>query len=166
MTKPPQLEGTVDEDSETSALDLAAEVDRLEAEVRLLHRRLDDATHEKQVLERSVNNMRALLLPLYRGLRALFGEIELGIGDAPMANGPAPSASTQPPDDARWQSFKHSFPGVGAEIIDALLIHGEMRMTNLANLLKRNYKTVHRAATTLRGAGAITLNQGLLTLKR
>ena len=53
-----------------------------------------------------------------------------------------------------------------AEIIDALLIHGEMRITNLAGLLKRDVRTIYRSEDKLRKAGATTLNGGLLSLKR
>ena len=53
-----------------------------------------------------------------------------------------------------------------AEIIDALLIHGEMRITNLAGLLKRDVRTIYSAEAKLRKAGATTLNGGLLSLKR
>jgi hypothetical protein len=166
VPEPLMLEGIAASDGPDSQQS-RKEQQRLEDENRSLRRDLDDALRDKERLERSIENLRAILAPLHRGLRSLFGEIELAVGDAPL-NGasPAATAAATSPGDPRWQSFKNSFPGVPAEIIDALLIHGDMKMTNLSKFLKRHYETTRKAAYKLRDAGAVTLAGGALGLKR
>jgi hypothetical protein len=167
MARPLQLEGAVlEDDPDGSVQEWRREVQRLEDENRSLRRDLEDATRKQKGLERTIENLRRILSPLYRGLRALFGEIELAVGEAPIGSGPAAIVASQGSDDPRWQSFKNTFPGVPASIIDALLIHGEMGFTNLSHLLKRAYGTTKNAAYKLRDAGAVTINGGTVSLKR
>ena len=161
------LEGTAEADS-SGASDYRKEVQRLEDEVRSLRRDIEDCQLGKARLVRTIENLRSILSPLHRGLRVLFGEIELAVGEAPdpnTPNGAVPAAPNQPADP-RWQNFKASFPGRGAEIIDALMIHGEMRIQHLATLLHCDPRTVGQHAAKLRNAGAITQVQGVLSLKR
>jgi hypothetical protein len=160
--KPLMLEGTVMESPDTQ--DLRRQVQRLEDELRLTRRDLEDRTRERDQHARTIANLRDILSPLHRGLRALFGEIELaGIEDvvAP-ANGSVPKPKAE---DPRWQSYKTRFAGVGAKIIDALLIHGEMRQTALAKFVGHHYDTVSKVARELRSAGALTSDGGVLRLK-
>lgn len=141
-------------------------IQRLEDENRQLRRDIEDVTIIKDQLVRTVKNLQATLNPFHRALRMLFGEMDLAVGEAP--DGPRAGAPVYDSGgaDPRWQNYKNQFPGVPAEIIDALLIHGEMRITNLAGLLKRDVRTIYSAEAKLRKAGATTLNGGLLSLKR
>jgi hypothetical protein len=164
--KPLLLEGIVEPVEQPDSQDYRRELQSRDNEIRSLRHALDEATAEKDGAIRTVRNLQSMLAPLHRALRAIFGEIELVAGEdaAPaVGNGASVPVSGQ---DPRWESFKRSFPGVGAEIIDALLIHGEMKMTNLSKLLKRHYNTVQFHAAKLRAAGAITSAGGLLSLKR
>jgi hypothetical protein len=154
------LRPTVEPDSH----DYRRDVQRLEDENRKLRRDLEDATTEKDRLARTVKNLQGTLAPFHRALNILFGEMDLVVGEA--ANGPTNVAGAPANGDPRWQNYKNQFPGVPSEIIDALLIHGEMRITNLAGLLKRDVRTIYRSEDKLRKAGATTLNGGLLSLKR
>ena len=149
---------------ETDSYDYRRDVQRLEDEVRSLRRDVEDLTAERDRLARTVKNLQTTLNPIHRAMSALFGEIELAVGETNVATSAvsAPANGTDP----RWQNYKNQFPGVPAEIIDALLIHGEMRITNLAGLLKRDVRTIYRSEDKLRKAGATTLNGGLLSLKR
>lgn len=166
MAKPLELEGAVEILEQPDAQQSRREVEKLEDQVRSLRHEVDDLHRQRDRLFRSIENLRTILGPVYRGLRVIFGEIELAVGEEPTLGGSANGAPSPSTGDPRWQNFKTSFPGVGAEIIDALLIHGEMKMTNLSKLLKRHYNTVQFHAAKLKGAGAITSAGGLLSLKR
>jgi hypothetical protein len=165
--KPLLLEGMV------AAIDVSDDVSnsrrdiqRLEDENRSLRRDLEDALSDKERLERTVRNLQTTLGPIHRAMSILFGEMDLAVGEAPAGNQTAQPSAAVNGGDPRWQNYKNQFPGVPAEIIDALLIHGEMRITNLAGLLKRDVRTIYRSEDKLRKAGATTLNGGLLSLKR
>ena len=130
------------------------EMQRLEDEIRSLRRDLEDVTAEKDRLARTVKNLQTTLNPMYRAFRALFGELELAVGVAPNEVNAHAAASSSA--DPRWESFKTQLGPLAAEIIDALLIHNEMTILQLAHLLKHNYKTIAAAALKLRTAGAVT----------
>jgi len=143
------------------------EKQRLEDEVRSLRRELEDAHNDRDRQARSIENLRLILSPLHRGLRALFGEIELAVGEAdtPASSGVARTAS--PSDlDPRWQSYKNRFPGAAAQVIDALLIHGDMQQTPLSKLVGIHYETLRKAVAKLRDAGAVSVVGGVVSLKR
>lgn len=160
------LEVVKDSAKQQDSPDRRRELQRLEDENRTLRRDLEDANAEKDRLTRTVKNLQTTLNPMYRALRALFGEIELAVGEE--AGGASVPGGSQPVvNDPRWQSFKTSFPGVGAEIIDALQVHNEMTLLQLAKLLRHDYKTIARTALRLREAGAITYSPRTpLSLKR
>ena len=133
----------------------------LKDEIRQLRHDCEDLIADKERLQRSVEHLRKTLSPFHRALRILFGEIEDAIGEETSApSGAAPSI------DPRWEHFKKQFPGVPAAMIDTLLIHGEVGMTNLANLMKRAYGTTKNAAYKLSAAGAVSIVRGSVSLKR
>lgn len=163
--KPLLLEGVVD----TPPPDDRAwcqERQRLEDENRDLQRALEDSERERVRLERGVQSLRMILSPLHRGLKAIFGEIELAVGSEPETAAPSGNHAAPSSTDPRWQSYKNQFPGVPAAVIDALLMHGSMGMTNLAAFLKRAYGTTKNAAYKLKAAGAVTIDRGNVSLKR
>jgi FtsZ-binding cell division protein ZapB len=140
------------------------ELQRLEDENRKLRRDLEDAQAEKERLSRSVKHLRDMLGPFYRGFRALFGEIELAVGES-VANGAAVSQSSN--SDPRWESYKKQLGNIAGEIVDALLVHNEMTLMQLAKLLHHDYKTIAKIAGQLRSAGAVTYSaREPLRLKR
>lgn len=144
MSSAPQLVGHVDDRD-----------DIIEG-LREKNRRLDEAlrTERNKVgqSEAGVKELRRVLTPLYRALQTVFGEMDaMGIEDAGsstpnIANG----------DNPRWQSFKQAYPGAPAQIIDALMVHREMGITQLAALLKIHYNTAQTALDKLAKAGAVT----------
>lgn len=143
------------------------EKQRLEEEVRGLRHDLDEAEVKNAALERSLRNLRRQLSPLHNALRAVFGEIELGIADREEAttSTPSQSGSSLSSNDPRWESYKQTFPGTAARIIDALLAHREMSISQLAALLKAHYNTVNSALLVLSKAGAVSKENGKYRLK-
>jgi DNA-binding transcriptional ArsR family regulator len=140
-----------------------ARKEKQQTEEELLHvrRELDDVNREKERLDRSLRNLRQQLSPLHRALRAVFGEIELAVGEEELSMAAATGAAPQAQgNDARWKSYKDNFPGAPARMIDALLTHREMNITQLSKLLKMDYSTAKAAASKLRQAGAITGERG------
>ena len=160
-TKPLLLEGVIRENREADEEVLRKfrkEMQQLEDQLRDTRQELDDLRAEKERLERSVRALRNQLSPLHRALRALFGEIELAIGEEEAAPSMSQSSGAAVPStgiDPRWESYKQNFPGAPAQIIDALLAHGQMKMTHLAKLIKRDYSTVKGAVRKLKDAGAL-----------
>lgn len=138
---------------------------QLEEEVLGLRRELDDVNRDKDRLERSLRELRQQLSPLHRALRAVFGEIELAVGEEdkiPSSGTPGVASATDP----RWQSYKNQFPGVPAATIDALLTHHQMTLTQLASFLKKHYDTTKGAVAKLIKAGAVVREGGLVRLNR
>jgi len=161
--KPLQIEGlVVDPDDVAERYDGARQ--RLENELRSTKHDLEDMIAERDRLARTIKNLQTTLNPMHRALSALFGEIDLAVGEdvAPASNGHAPSSATDP----RWQSYKDRFPGVPAKIIDALLTHGEMKVSHLIKFVGAAHGTVYNAGDKLQGAGAINRNGGVWSLKR
>jgi hypothetical protein len=136
------------------------EKQQLEDRVSDLEWQLDAEKHRAARLLAAINALRGYLTPQYRALRILFGEIEAVAGDE--ADGVTPTASNTQTNttNPRWQSFKDTFPGVPARIIDALLTHQEMSITQLSALLKAHYNTVADALSRLAKAGAVQRDGG------
>jgi hypothetical protein len=151
---------------ETDSHDYRRDVQCLEDENRKLRRDLEDATTEKDRIARTVKNLQGTLAPFHRALNILFGEMELAVGTMSVSNFDAPPSTSTSGNDPRWESFKNRFPGVGARIIDALLIHGDMQVTHLATFVKAAKGTVYNAGDKLSAAGAITRAGGIWSLKR
>jgi predicted transcriptional regulator len=158
-TKPLTLKGVIDVEDENDGLlrQWRREKQQLEDEARALRSELENERAEREKLQRSIVILRRQLAPLHHSLRAVFGEIELAVGEEEFAPSTASGAPSQPRSatDSRWESYKRSFPGAGAEIIDALLAHGQIKMTHLAKLIKRDYSTVKKWVKQLKDAGAV-----------
>lgn len=162
-TKPLTLEGLVpkksrDEDGDGILHDMRRENQRLESELRQVRAELVEIKATSENAHRVIRNLRDQLNPLHRALRAVFGEIELIVTDADFTETQTPGASASQPNggDPRWESFKQSFPGIPARIIDALLAHREKTITQLSALLRAHYNTIRDACGVLLKAGAIT----------
>jgi hypothetical protein len=170
-TKPLTLKGIVDteaSDHSEEVRELRRDNQRLDEALRNVRNELGQAIAEKENLERSIRALRNQLGPLHHALRAVFGEIELAVGeeDLPLHNSsPAPSAQPAT-NDLRWQSYKQQFPGAASQIIDALLAHDQMTYGQLKALLRRDYNTIKTAAGKLREAGAIVKEGTLCRLNR
>lgn len=156
-SKPLILEGIAgDPHSDHSAIQqLRKEKQRLEEEVLGLRREVDDVNRQKEQMERTLRNLRGQLSPLHRALRAVFGEIELAVGEEEATQTPSPGAPQTNSLDPRWESYKQNFPGSPARVIDALLTHKEMSIQQLSKLLRMDYSTAKVAVSKLKAAGAI-----------
>jgi hypothetical protein len=174
-TKPLMLKGVINVDEEDSAgllREWRREKQQLEDELRRVRTELGESMAERDKLQRAITILRRQLSPLHHALRAVFGEIELAIGEEDLSrpqpgqamDGPAiPSANNS---DPRWESYKTSFPGVAAQIIDALLAHPQMTYMQLKGLLRRDYNTIKTAAVKLKNAGAIVKEGTMCRLNR
>lgn len=162
MNKPLALDGVVNinaaRDDEGMLREWRREKERLEQENRVLRAQLEEVKADRTKLERSIQALRNTLSPLHHALRAVFGEIELAVGSEDVTfseEQPAQGASASRSVDTRWESYKQSFPGAAARIIDALLSHRELTITQLSVLLKMHYDTANGALRKLTKAGAV-----------
>jgi hypothetical protein len=167
-----EFENVIDMDDKTNAEELRQlrqENRKLDEALRTVRNELGQAIADKENLERSIRALRNQLSPLHRYLRALFGEIELAVGEEDAVrtpSGPVAAAASVNGSDPRWESYKATFPGTGAKMIDALLVHQEMNVTNMATLLHADKRTIYKAGEKLRAAGALAFNGGMFSLKR
>jgi hypothetical protein len=143
----PQLAGEID-DRDTIIAGLKAQLAEVREELRLERKKSDG-------IEPALKEIQRVTLPFFNILRAVHGELDaLGI-----SGGSQPSVQTSG-SDPRWQSFKTRFPGTGAKIIDALLTHREMTITELSSFVSAHYNTVVTALGQLSKAGAIGKDGG------
>jgi hypothetical protein len=172
VTKPLTLSGLVEPAAKAAndgiLHELRREKQQLEEEILLVRRELDDAHALNEKLERSLRTLRKQLSPLHLALRAVFGEIELAVGQEDFAPVSASSNSPAPPSgfDPRWQSYKNNFPGAPAKIIDLLLEHPGLTLTQISKIAKMHYDTTKTAVRKLVEAGAVARVGNEVSLKR
>lgn len=149
---PLQLSGQVDtRDQQIAELQLENEKLRdynLDLEQQLRRARIEN--------QQSISAVRAILSPLYNGLKQLFGEMD-AIGGAQE------QATTK--EDPRWASWKQRMPGRPAEMIDLLLVHDSMSVKNLMVAMKCRKDAVYQAASKLGQAGVVANVGGRYSLK-
>jgi hypothetical protein len=169
-TKPLTLKGIItqpESDHSDEVRELRRDNQRLDEALRQVRNELGQAIAEKENLERSIRALRNQLAPLHHALRAVFGEIELAVGEeevsGPRSSG-APVATNGA--DPRWESFKQTFPGVSAKIIDALLSHPQMTVLQLSTLIRAAYSTTKDAVAKLAKAGAVLRDGTSVRLNR
>lgn len=157
------LEGTV-------MPDVDPELERLRAEVRRLQREASDAKLEaaraREDADRAMGMLRRQLSPLYRALQAVFGELDAaGVTDGPAA-AQAPTAPAGRAIDPRWESWKEKMPGRPAEMIDLLLLHGDMSRNQMMAAMRAGKDVVRVTASRLNVAGLLSKNGGRFSLKQ
>lgn len=143
--------------------DQQEEIHALQAEIVRLRRELAMANGEiaraKTDSARAVGALRTQLLPLYRALQSVFGEME-AIGDD----------SGGMPVDARtatiWATWKQRLGGQCAKVIDALLLQPGMNTTQLAIAIGTHRNNVPNLILKLNKAGLINKNGGCFSLKQ
>ena len=165
-TKPLTLKGVIDVDSEDHSEEsrqLRRENQRLDEALRQVRKELGQAIAEKENLERSIRALRNQLGPLHHALRAVFGEIELAVGEeefvphtpaSTSVRAPAQSGGNAPPD--RWNAIKQRLTKKQAKLIDVLLLQGRMNRTQCAKAIKSDYTFCRKSVV------APLLSQGLL----
>lgn len=152
------LEGQIeDDDRDEQIADLQRELRETRAE---LLRAKADATQAKQETARAVSALRRQLTPLYRALQAVFGELDAaGVEDMPSPTSPSRT-------DPRWESWKQKMSGRPAEIIDLLLLHGEMNRNQLMAAMHVGKDVVRVTLSRLNVAGLLDKNGGRFSLKQ
>jgi hypothetical protein len=131
----------------------------LRAENLQLKRDLADARRDVEragaEAARAVRELRKQLLPLYRALQGVFGEME---SFTPESN-PASSGS------AVWDEWKRRLGAGPAKVIDILLLGGEMTVTGIATTGKMAKQTVYDATSKMGKAGILVRNGSKFSLK-
>jgi len=162
-------ESEVDNRDETIE-SLRKEVRRLEQEVRQARLETVQATNASEQASTAIRALRLQLGPLHRAMRAVFGEIELAVGEydpQPQNGAAAPLASV----DGRvhgldkWEGVKKRLGGKEAELIDVLLTSGPRTNTQLKSLLKLAYSTVCALTQKMANMGFIAKQGDAYALK-
>lgn len=139
-----------------------------------LENQVDDAVRDSMQAKRALASLRKSLSPLYRSLQAVFGDLDLaGIVDEPAqpitAGGPAGAGAVATGVDPRhaavWASWKERLGAGPANVIDKLLIHGEMTATQLRIACACRLDTVYRNVSILKKAGLINKSGDKYSLK-
>lgn len=166
---PLQLEGEVDDRDDTIE-SLQREVRRLEQELREARLETVKATNASEQATTAIRALRNQLGPLYRALRAVFGEIELAVGEyepQPQNGTTSPQASVDGRLNAmdKWEGVKKRLGGNEAELIDVLLTSGPRTNTQLKTLMKMAYSTVCALTQKMSNMGFITKQGDAYALK-
>jgi predicted nuclease with TOPRIM domain len=147
-TKPLTLSGIVEPTTKAASDGLLQEwrreKQRLEEELLSLRRELDDARIQNEKLERSLRTLRKQLGPLHHALRAVFGEIELAVGEEEPA--PVASSTSQPgASPSKWQAIrqKYSDSRIG-DVVEILMLHGAMNQAQIAAALRTDASNVSK----------------------
>jgi len=168
---PRLLEGTVDDDGAADLREVAAERDR---DFEALRRQLRDAQGEAIAARAqaatavlALGELRRQLGPLYHALRMVFGELDQFPETAAATAATAAAAATAM--DARtkavWEAWKSRLGGQTAQVIDALMLHGEMGTQQIAIAVGCHRNTVPNLIYKLNKAGLINKNGGRFSLK-
>lgn len=140
----PMLVGEVDH-RDRLIRELQDENRDLRAEVSELRREIESVKRDNS---RAVDSLRHVLTPLYRALRAVFGEIEAigGEEDAPAV----PTAKAQV-----WKSYINKLGGLQGKFIEAMLTHGEMTAAQLRVVASCATSSVHPTLSQLNKLGLV-----------
>lgn len=174
--KPLALSGIIDAEPVEDDLkdgmlhDWRKEKQRLEEEIFSLGRELDDSRTQNEKLEQAIRALRQSLSPLHRAVRAIFGEIELAVGEEEMASpsiAGKSAASSGKVDVGRWGGIKQRLTKKQGELIDALILQGAMNRTQCAKAIKSDYTFCRKSvvAPLLAQGLLIEGNDGFLTVK-
>jgi chromosome segregation ATPase len=152
------LDGAVEDPRDAEIRDLAGQVRDLEAQLR-------DAQREIMQTRRESGNalaaLRKQLSPLYRALQAVFGEL-----DAAGVDDTVPLASTNTRTSAVWDAWKQKLSPACGQVIDALLIHGELNVQQICVAARMGKNTVYGVIVMLKKAGVINKQGGRFSLKQ
>ena len=166
-TRPLTLEGFVDKGESDEMRQLRRQNQRLDEELRNIRNELGQAQAEKANLERGLRVLRTQLSPLHRALRAVFGEIELAIGEEELCPpGSSPVVSAPSASHAVWESWKNKLGGKQAAFIQALLDHGEMTAVQLKVATHSGSSTVSETVRKLQDLGLVQKNGSQYSLKK
>ena len=157
------LEDGENRDQEDSVVALAAENLELRREIGRLSQELE---RERGRNARAVVKLRELLAPFHGWINALFGEME-GITPEELSAEAASFSQLSPAKNAVWQSWIAKLPGKRAEIIRALLEHGEMTVAQLRVATHSGQATIYSSVYELNKIGLIVKTaKGSYSLKQ
>lgn len=140
---------------------LRRKIDQLEVENRQLRDELRESRNQCAAVSSGVSALRRQLEPLYNALRMVFGEIEVaGVGSPGEA-----TSGVSPKIAAVWQSWINKLGGKRAEVIKALLEHGELSVVQLKVMTHSSGQTVYNQISSLNQLGLINKNGGKFSLK-
>jgi hypothetical protein len=143
------------------------EIGRLRTENSTLRQELREAQEEAAGCRREatqairgVQELRSILSPLYQGLQRVFGEI-----DAMGVSG-EPHPATTVKNSGAWESWKQRMPGIPAQIIDLLMIHGELTSEQMRiHVGTKRKQSIYDATFKLNKAGLLNKNGDRFSLK-
>lgn len=143
----------------------SSELESLRTENRQLRRQLSDAEvraeRAGEDADRALSALRRQLNPLYRALQAVYGELDAaGVTDMPAAD-----TQSSRGVDPRWALWKSKMPGRPSELIDLLLLHGEMSRNQLMAAMRAGKDVVRVTTSRLNVAGLLVKNGGKFSLK-
>ena len=143
--------------------------EELEAAQRKIQSLSGDLVRAKEMLEASdrqlatahkvLKILRKQIEPQYRSLQALFGELD-------VAGVSGDTTSNTASGDPRWNSWKSRVGTGAAEIIDLLLLHGQMNTKQLSAAMHRDPRTVAQYVYELNKASLIAKNGNNFSLKQ
>jgi hypothetical protein len=162
------LEGRVQDDpapddSDRGVRELREEVRGLQQDVERAERAYEQAQRQADASKRALVSLRRQLTPLYRALQAVFGDLdEAGVAATDASDG---RSAPIPRHAAIWDSWKAKMPGRTAQVIDALLVHGQMNSTQIGIAIGIHRNNVPPLMTRLNKAGLISKNGHFYSLK-
>jgi len=140
--------------------DLERQNERLREDVSHLKAALEDARTASKTVMRAQANLRSQLEPLFKALRAVFGEL-----DAAAIRTTSSGSDADPRASTVWESWKQRLGGGTAKVIDALLLHKEMNTTQLSIATGLHRTTIPALIFKLNKASLINKNGGKFSLK-
>ena len=163
----PLLEGNVATNRESDFQSLLNENKRLSDALQNAIDRGNEQRNELHDLKESMRHLHKLLLPYYRVLQGIFGELDRVALETDFSQG---AAQGSPQSDAKrraWDSWKHKLGGKAAEFIEALLTHGELSNTQLGIVTGTTRKqTIYDTVHKLNKAGLLNKNGDKYSLKQ
>ena len=147
--------------------DIQDRVDSLEQDLRQAKAEVIRLRASSDTATMAITELRRQLGPLYRALRAVFGEIELVAGkdDAPTSPSPSPS-SDNGSQSSRWDAIKRGLAPRLAQAIDILLTHGAKTNSQLAAAMKMDRTNCNNNVTLkLKQMGLIVKNGNEYSVK-
>jgi hypothetical protein len=150
------LEGEVD-NRDDIILELQTENQRLIGENRRLGTELATARAQNS---RAIAGIRNQMLPWYKAMKALFGEMD-------AISGEETATANDGSQQAKWEAVKRQMAPRLAQAIDLLMLQGRMRRTQIASALKMDYSNCSKNVIgILVRQGWVVENGGDLSLKQ
>jgi len=165
MSQPALISGPIHQDASQS---FEHQRKKLQLEIDGLKADLSEVRRQRDVMEAALRNLRAVLSPLFLGLKAVFGEIEATIGSDDGFSHPENPQGTmgpKPHNRQAWDAWKQQLPPACGRIIDALFVQPLMA-SQIATICKMHYDTATKSLAILSRNGLIEKDGNLNRLRR